>query len=274
MSQYSLNPYHPDHDRGLVGNGPNLKIVGSHAGVFLGKDGPSQMGLEDLAMMRSILNSVVFYPSDAISAFKLTQIMAKTDGVFYMRTTRNPTAIIYKPDEEFKIGGSKILCQSPNDKVVVFAAGITVHEALKAYELLKKERISICIVDLYSIKPIDQSTIQQLAIKIKNVIVAEDHYPYGGLGEAVLSTLLKQTIDGRKSKIDLEDRGLKIDNKNLSSNFHPQNPPSTLNPLSSNEFNFIHLAVKKIPHSGSPEELLHFEEIDSDAIVKKVKQIL
>ena len=214
----------------------NLKICGSHCGVSIGPDGPSQMGLEDIAMFSSILNSVILYPSDAVSAFRLTQLMLTTDVITYLRTTREKLPVIYKPEEEFKIGGSKILKQSYHDKCVVFTAGVTIHEALKAYNILQKEGINICVVDLYSVKPIDSATINRLIGIIPNVIVVEDHYPYGGLGNAVLSVL---------------DSNVTIKQCN----------------------NFIHLCVKKLPRSGTPEELLAYEEIDSAAIVRAVKSI-
>ncbi len=168
---------------------PNIKLVGSHAGVSIGQDGPSQMGLEDLAMMRAILESVVFYPADATSCAKLTRIMAENDGLFYLRTTREKTPIIYDSKEEFKIAGSKVLKQSANDQAVVFTAGITLHEGLKAYDELKKEGADVAVVDLYCVKPLDEETVKKLAKKTKKVIVVEDHYPYGGLGEAVKSAL-------------------------------------------------------------------------------------
>jgi len=214
----------------------NLKICGSHCGVSIGPDGPSQMGLEDIAMFSSILNSVILYPSDAVSAFKLTQLILTTDVITYLRTTREKLPLVYKPEEEFKIGGSKILKQSDHDKCVVFAVGITLHEALKAYDALKKEGIDICVVDLYSVKPIDSVTINRLIGITPEVVVVEDHYPSGGLGEAVLSA--------------------------LGSN-------ETMKQCS----NFSHLCVKKLPRSGTPEELLAYEEINSKAIVQAVKSI-
>ncbi len=167
----------------------NIKLVGSHSGVSIGQDGPSQMGLEDLAMMRSVLDSKIFYPADAVSTVKLSQIAAQEKGLFYLRTTREKTPILYSSNEQFKLGGSKIIHQSDQDLVTVFAAGITLHNALKAYEDLKKNGISIAVVDLYSVKPLDTETIRQMADKTKKVIVVEDHYPAGGLGEAVLSIL-------------------------------------------------------------------------------------
>jgi transketolase len=229
---------------------PNLKICGSHAGVSIGPDGPSQMGLEDIAMFRSILNSVVFYPSDAVSAFKLVQIMANNLGLFYMRTNRSVTPVIYDNQEEFKIGGCKIHKskipalpagrQNPkskikNNKVLIIAAGITLHEALKAQKELAKENIETIVVDLYSVKPIDSQTICKLAKEIKNIIVVEDHYPYGGIGEEI-STLIVNC----KLKIE----------------------------------NYLHLCVRKLPRSGTPEELLSFEEINAAAIIKKAKEIV
>ncbi len=220
MTQYSL---------------ANLKIVGSHAGVFMGRDGPSQMGLEDFSMMRSILNSVVLCGADAVSTYKLTLEMNKSHSIAYLRTMRDKLPIIYKHNEEFPIGGSKVLKQSDNDVVVVFAVGVAVHEALSTYEELKKDGIEIAVVDLYSIKPIDNKTVNDVAKKTKNVIVVEDHYPSGGLGEAVLASM-----------------------------------SNTKYPIAS----FTHLCVRQIPRSGKPEELLRYEEIDSQAIIKKVKNLI
>src|SRR3989344_2464633 len=210
----------------------NLKIVCSHAGVFVGPDGPSQEGLEDIGLMRSILNSVVLHPSDAVSAFKLTMLMAKQTGISYLRTMRDSVPVIYPADEEFSIGGSKILRQSEEDSAVIIAAGVVVHEALKAYDLLAKENLKICIVDAYSIKPIDSITIKQLAINNKQFIIVEDHYPYGGLGDAVREVFVN-------TKVSVH-----------------------------------HLCVRKIPRSGSPQDLLRYEEIDSEAIVKKIRERL
>ncbi len=211
-------------------SGPNLKIVGSHAGVSIGSDGSTQMGLEDLAMARSILESVVFYPSDAVSTLKLVEIMAKNPGLFYLRTTREKTPVIYSSEEEFKIGGSKIIHQSDTDKVMIIASGITLHQSLKAYQLLKQQGINTLILDIYCIKPLDAATINREAKRVKNVIVVEDHYPAGGIGEAVKSILTP-------------------------------------------EANFIHLCVKKTPCSGSPEELLRYEEIDAATIVRQVNRL-
>ncbi|MBI5123237.1 hypothetical protein HZA75_05250, partial [Candidatus Roizmanbacteria bacterium] len=247
---------------------PNLKIVGSHCGVSIGPDGPSQMGLEDLAMFRSILNSTIFYPSDAVSTFKLTEVMANKNGLFYLRTNRKETPVIYGEKEEFVIGGSKIhkTVGVGHDRPIalIIAAGATLHEALKAQKELVEQGIETVVLDCYSVKPLDGQTIQQLANKIPNIVVVEDHYPAGGLSEAVLSAL-NTTIDDRKWKVVVEDRRSKIENQS-----------SILNPrhLSSMFYrHFIHLCVRKLPRSGTPEELLRFEEIDAEAIIKAVKKL-
>ena len=173
---------------------PNIKFVGSHAGVSIGEDGPSQMGLEDIAMFRTIFNSVVLYPCDAVSTEKLVEESAKHFGPVYIRTTRKETPIIYHPDEEFPIGGSKLLRKSNEDRVTVVAAGITVFEALNAYEELKKEGILIRVIDLYSIKPIDINALQEAAGITKVLITVEDHYAEGGIGEAVKSALATSSV--------------------------------------------------------------------------------
>lgn len=215
----------------------NLKIVGSHCGVSIGADGSSQMGLEDLAMMRSILNSVVFYPSNFYSTKKLVKLMAENQGIFYLRLTREKTPIIYDQNFSFEIGGSVVhrfdWAKRFKKKVLVLTAGITLFEALKAQEELVEKEIEIVVVDCYSIKPLDEETIISLTSEIKNIIVVEDHYPYGGLGEAIASLLLK-------NKISLE--------------------------------NFAHLCVSKIPISGRPEELLAYMGIDKKAIISEVEK--
>jgi len=167
----------------------NLKFCGSHAGVSIGEDGPSQMGLEDLAMMRAVLNSVVLYPCDAVSTEKLVEAMAEYQGIAYLRTTRMGTPVIYRGDEEFVIGGSKVLRQSPGDLATVVAAGVTVFEALKAYDELKKAGIAIRVIDLYSVKPVDEKTLREAARATKFLVTVEDHFPEGGLAEAVRSAL-------------------------------------------------------------------------------------
>ncbi|MEK7109597.1 MAG: transketolase, partial [Patescibacteria group bacterium] len=224
---------------------PNLKIVGSHCGVSIGPDGPSQMGLEDISMFRSILNSTILYPSDAVSAFKLTEIMAKNDGLFYLRTNRKETPVIYDNKEKFVIGGSKIhyskirnsqsvIKKSNNFKSLIIAAGVTLHEALKAQKELTNKGVETVVLDVYSVKPLDVQSINQLTKEIKNVIVVEDHYPAGGIGEAVTDVIVN-------CKLKIE--------------------------------NYSHLCVRKLPRSGSPDELLHYEEIDAQAIVNAVKKL-
>ncbi|MEM0010078.1 MAG: transketolase [Candidatus Bathyarchaeia archaeon] len=206
----------------------NLKIAGSHVGVSIGEDGPSQMGLEDIAMFRVIFNSVVLYPCDAVSSEKLTCAMANYEGISYLRMTRPKTPVIYSNDEEFHIGGSKVLRYSKNDEATVVACGITVHEALKAYEKLRAEGIKIRVIDCYSIKPIDSKTLIKAAEETKHIITVEDHYLEGGLGEATASLGLKPHI----------------------------------------------LAVRKMPHSGKPHELLAEQGIDSEGIIRKIKEII
>lgn len=172
----------------------NIKFVGSHAGVSIGEDGPSQMGLEDLAMFRTILNSVVFYPADAVATERLVALAAEHRGMVYIRTTREATPILYRPEEEFRVGGCKIVRQSPKDLVTVVAAGITLFEALKAQEALLQEGVNIRVIDLYCLKPVDETTLRQAAQETKAIITVEDHYAEGGLGEAVLSSLATTAV--------------------------------------------------------------------------------
>lgn len=209
----------------------NIKFIGSHAGVSIGEDGSSQMGLEDIAMFRVLNNSVVLYPSDGISTEKLVEEAAGHYGNVYIRTTRMDTPIIYNENDIFKIGGSKTIKQSEDDAVTVCAAGITLHEALKAYQELKKENITIRIIDIYSIKPVDQETIKRAQEETRAIITVEDHYQEGGIGEAIKSVA------------------------------------SVKCPVYS-------LAVRKMPKSGKPDELLDYEEISSTAIIDKVKELI
>ncbi len=167
----------------------NIKFCGSHAGVSIGQDGSSQMGLEDIAIFRTLLDSVVFYPSDAVSTEKLVEQMAEHKGISYLRTTRKEMPILYRNDEVFRIGGSKILKANKADVAVVVAAGITVHETLKAYEELKASGILIRVMDLYCVKPVDMSALTQAANDTSVVITVEDHFAEGGIGEAVASAL-------------------------------------------------------------------------------------
>ncbi|MEI6327279.1 MAG: transketolase [Candidatus Roizmanbacteria bacterium] len=210
--------------------GSNLKIVGSHAGVSIGEDGGSQMALEDIAMMRSIWGSAVFYPSDAQSTTQLVEYMAHTKGLMYMRTTRAKTPVIYGPDEVFTLGGSKVHGDPDGTKdAVLIAAGITLHEALKAQKALLSQGKRVAVIDLYSVKPVDEKTINAACDGSKKIIVIEDHYAEGGMANAVQSVLRN-----RKSE-------------------------------------FISLAVRRLPCSGKPVELLEYEEIDAAAIIRAVE---
>jgi transketolase len=173
---------------------PNLKFTGSHAGVSIGEDGPSQMGLEDLSMFRSIRDSVVLYPADAVSTERLVEASLKHPGIVYIRTTREATPIRYSPDEEFHIGGCKVLYESDRDVAAVIGAGVTLVEAVAAYEELQKEGINIRVIDLYSVKPVDKATLLAAAQATKGLITVEDHYPAGGIGEAVLGALAPEPV--------------------------------------------------------------------------------
>ncbi len=212
----------------------NIKFVGSHAGVSIGQDGPSQMALEDLAMFRSMLNTIILYPADAVSSEACTQLIIKHKGISYLRTTREKTPLVYtnKEVKKFKIGGSITIKKSNQDRATVIAAGITVHQALKAYQQLKKQNINIRVIDAYSIKPLDKSSVLKAAKETGKMIVVEDHYQ-GGLGDEVASLLVQS---------------------NLKSN-----PKIKL------------LYVNKLPMSANPEQLLNYEEIDSRAIIRAVK---
>ncbi|MFO0754021.1 MAG: transketolase [Thermodesulfovibrionales bacterium] len=216
MSQYSL---------------PHIVFAGSHAGVSIGEDGPSQMGLEDIALFRALLDSVVLYPSDAVSTVRLVEEAAQHHGIVYLRTTRMDTPVLYGSGEAFPIGGSKVLRKSAHDTVTVVAAGVTLHEALAAHEMLKEEGISVRVIDLYSIKPLDRATLGEAARETGAVITVEDHYAEGGLGEAVCSALAGSGAPVRS------------------------------------------LAVRKMPRSGRPRELLDYAEISRSAIVRAVKDL-
>ena len=180
-----------DFIRMAVYSKANIKFIGSHAGISIGQDGPSQMGLEDIAMFLSIPDSIILYPCDAVSTEKLLREMAKHKGISYLRTTRNKTPVLYDNKEKFRIGGLKVLRKSSKDKALVISAGITVHEALKAYDILKKEKINIRVVDLYSVQPTDAKGLLKNAKECKNnVIVAEDHY-FDGIGSVVMKAIGK-----------------------------------------------------------------------------------
>lgn len=211
-----------------------IKLVGSHVGVSIGQDGPSQMGLEDIAMMRAVPNSVVLQPCDAVSTWKLVNHMANyQDGISYMRTLRSATPVIYDNNEEFPLGGCKVLRQSNNDQACIVATGITVFEALKAYDLLQKESIPVAVVDLYCIKPLPGDLLRDLVQRSgKCVITVEDHYLDGGMGQAVAYE------------------------------------------LRNNQVKVACCAVTKLPTSGAPAELLAQHEIDAAALVARVKSLL
>jgi transketolase len=214
----------------------NIRLVGSHAGVSIGEDGPSQMALEDLAMMRAVYGSTVLYPSDANQTAQLVAQMAKHSGIVYMRTTREKTPILYSADDTFAIGGSKVVRQSENDVATVVAAGITLHEALKAYEQLKEQGILIRVIDAYSVKPIDSETLFAAAEEAGNkILTVEDHWPEGGLGEAVLEAFSER--DGAQPEI-------------------------------------VKLAVQSMPGSGTPAELLEEAGISAHHIVQAIHALV
>jgi transketolase len=207
-----------------------LRLCGSHVGVSIGEDGPSQMGLEDIALMRAIPDSIVLYPSDGVSTFKLVELMANYHHcISYLRTTRAATPILYDKNETFKIGGCKILRQSDHDKVCIIAAGITLYEALKAHQILQAQDVAVSVIDLYSVKPLDVATIKQVASQSCNkIITVEDHYQEGGLSEAVMHAFAQDKVMIKA------------------------------------------MAVTKLSRSGSPEDLLKDAQIDTASIVKAV----
>jgi transketolase len=209
----------------------HLVLVGSHAGVSIGEDGQSQMALEDLAMMRGVVPATVLYPSDAVSAERLTEAAGRTPGVVYLRMSRPKTAILYPNDEKFEVGGSKVVRSSARDLITVVGAGVAVHEALAAYAELFAAGIAVRVIDLYSLKPVDANTLLRAAAETKGFVTVEDHGACGGLGEAVASA-----VAGR-SRIEI-------------------------------------LAVRELPRSGTPAELMRACGIDKDAIVAAVKRLL
>lgn len=212
----------------------NVNFVGSHCGVSIGEDGPSQMALEDLAMFRAIPGATVFYPSDAVSTERAVELAANTKGICFIRTSRPNTPVVYKNDEPLAIGKAKVIKSSDKDQVLLIGAGITLLESMKAADALAKVGINARVMDLFTIKPIDQEAIVSNAKKCDNKIVTvEDHYPEGGIGEAVLSAIAEQ-------------------------------PNIVLKKL----------AVKDVPRSGKPDELLHRFGIDSTSIVKAVQEFV
>jgi len=167
----------------------HLVLCGSHSGVSIGEDGPSQMALEDLAMMRAITGSTILYPSDAVSAERLVETAARTPGIVYIRTSRPKTRVLYANDEAFPVGGSKTLRSSAADKATVVAAGVTVFEALSAHEALAKEGIALRVIDLYSVKPVDEKALAKAAAETKGIVTVEDHSACGGIGDAVAAAV-------------------------------------------------------------------------------------
>jgi len=182
-----------DHIRMAGISRANIKLCGSHAGVSIGEDGPSQMGLEDLAMMRAVAGSVVLYPSDAVSTERAVELAAAHRGIVYIRTTRPKTPVLYPSDESFAIGRCKVLRRDARDRLTIVAAGITLHEALRAYEELKNQGIPVRVIDLFSVKPVDGETLRRAARETGGVILTvEDHYPEGGLGDAVAAAVSEE----------------------------------------------------------------------------------
>jgi transketolase len=211
----------------------NINLCGSHCGVSIGEDGPSQMALEDIAMFRAIHGSAVFYPSDAVSTERLVDTMARRVGINYLRTSRPKFPILYSKDEKFPVPGFKVLRKSDQDKVTVIGAAVTLHEALKAADELKKAGTAIRVIDLYCVKPIDGKAIAaEIAATGGKLITVEDHWPEGGIGEAVLSALAGAGAAPTKFKL---------------------------------------MAVTGMPHSGKPEELVDAFGISARHIVEAVK---
>jgi transketolase len=206
-------------------------LCGSHAGVSIGEDGPSQMALEDIAMLRAVHGSTVLHPCDANQTAKLVAAMADVEGISYLRTLRPATPVLYEPDEEFEIGGSRVLRSSDSDGVAVIAAGITVHEALKAADVLAGDGVSIRVIDCYSIKPIDTNALLEAG---ERLVTVEDHWPEGGLGDAVLGALAEAGANAQVKK----------------------------------------LAVREMPRSGKPAELMKAAGIDAEAIAAAVRDLL
>ncbi|MFZ0218314.1 MAG: transketolase, partial [Candidatus Dormiibacterota bacterium] len=171
----------------------NIRLSGSHAGVEIGQDGPSQMALEDLASLRAIHGTTVLYPSDGNSAAQLTQVMADTPGIVFMRTTRGAYPVLYGPGETFKVGGSKVVRKSAHDQVTLIGAGVTLYEALAAADELEKDGIKARVIDLYSVKPVDVRTLRRAAAETAGFVIAEDHAPAGGLGGAITEALADRT---------------------------------------------------------------------------------
>jgi transketolase len=215
----------------------NLRLSGSHAGVSIGEDGPSQMALEDIAALRAIHSSTVLHPCDANQTAKLVAAMADTDGIVFLRTLRPDTPVIYEADEEFRIGGSRVLRASDDDDVTLVGAGVTVHEALEAADALEEDGISARVIDLYSIKPIDGDTLRAAAEATSRIVTVEDHFPDGGLGDAVLAALAENGDHTRSARV-------------------------------------VKLAVTEMPRSGKAAELLGAYGIDAEHITDAARQLV
>ncbi len=172
----------------------NIKFAGSHVGVSIGEDGASQMGLADIALFRSVLNSVVVYPADAVATMRLVEGLADRNELAYIRLTRESTPVLYRPLEEFPIGGSKVLRQSSEDQATLVGAGVTLYEALAAHKELKEQGIMTRVIDLYSIKPLDRQTLLTAAVDTGLILTVEDHFSAGGLGEAVMHALAEESV--------------------------------------------------------------------------------
>ncbi len=212
-----------------------FSLSGSHAGVSIGEDGPSQMGLEDIASLRAVHGSTVLHPCDANQTAQLVAAMAETDGISYLRTLRPATPVLYSPDEEFEIGGARVIRSSESDEVALIGAGITVHEALKAADALAEEGIATRVIDLYSIKPLDADTLRSASDATGGLLVTvEDHWPEGGLGDAVIAALADS-----------------------------DEPPRV-----------VKLAVHEMPRSGKPDELLAEAGIDAAHIADAARRLI
>ena len=223
-----------------------LKLCGSHAGCSIGADGPSQMALEDIAMMRAVHGSTVLYPSDAISCARLVEKMYDLEGISYLRTTREKTRLIYKIEDEFEVGGSKVLRSDKDDMLTLIGAGITLHECLKAYDELKEQGITVRVIDLYSVKPVDVKTLQTAARETETLVVVEDHWSEGGLGDAVLDAFAIKGPPARGAKMPLVEVLPKV----------------------------VKMAVRSMPSSGEPQELMEHAGISSSNIVTTVKGLV
>jgi transketolase len=212
----------------------NIRLSGSHAGVEIGQDGPSQMALEDLASLRAVQGSTVLYPSDAVSTAHLTQVMAETDGIVYMRTTRGAYPVLYGEEETFSVGGSQTVLSSAEDRVTLIGAGVTLHSCIDAAEQLARKGINARVIDLYSVKPVDVETLLRAARDTGAIVVVEDHYPEGGIGAAVLEALAPRGAT----------------------------------------FKFAHCAVQGLPGSGKPDELMDQAGISARHIVDAATRLV